>query len=299
MSSSSTPRAEVHVDADLVRDLLSRQHPDLAQLPIRFVESGWDNFMVRLGDELAVRLPRRAIADPLILNEQKWLPHLAAQLPLPIPVPVRVGIPQQNYPFHWSVLKWEPGLAADLAPPNADQSTIVADFLSTLHRIPLPVDAPANPLRGCPLHGKQTDTEVRMAKLAMCSELITAELRAAWQAALVEPPALTSCWIAGDVHARNVLTQHGKVTAFIDWGDVCAGDPATDLACIWALFGDRSARQTAITKYGMNCSLVVRSMGWAIFFGVALMETGRHDTPRHYEMGRSTLERLNVDLQLP
>src|SRR5262249_44638323 len=77
----------------LVRALLEDQHADLARLPLVEVASGWDNCLFRLGEDLAVRLPRRAIAAPLIKHEQRWLPELAARLPLPVPVPVRVGRP--------------------------------------------------------------------------------------------------------------------------------------------------------------------------------------------------------------
>jgi aminoglycoside phosphotransferase (APT) family kinase protein len=54
------PAAEVSVSPDLVQRLLAAQQPDLAHLPIRVMAHGWDNLMYRLGDELAVRLPRRA-----------------------------------------------------------------------------------------------------------------------------------------------------------------------------------------------------------------------------------------------
>ena len=83
--SAGTPEAEIEVDESLVRSLLEEQHPDLADQPLGFAEMGFDNFMFRLGDALAIRMPRRAVAAPLILNEQRWLPALAARLPIPIP----------------------------------------------------------------------------------------------------------------------------------------------------------------------------------------------------------------------
>ena len=69
-----TPAAEVDIDASLVRALLQAQMPDLAGLSLDFVGEGWDNVMVRLGPDLALRLPRRAVADGLIRHEQRWLP---------------------------------------------------------------------------------------------------------------------------------------------------------------------------------------------------------------------------------
>jgi len=82
---------DTEITADLVRDLLQEQHPDLAGLAIREVAGGWGNQMWRLGDELAVRMQRMATTPELQLKERRWLPVLAPLLPLPVPAPVRFG----------------------------------------------------------------------------------------------------------------------------------------------------------------------------------------------------------------
>ena len=51
---SHTPPAEIEITASLVRSLLSQQHPDLAHLSIQIMDSGWDNVMIRIGEELAL-----------------------------------------------------------------------------------------------------------------------------------------------------------------------------------------------------------------------------------------------------
>ena len=294
--SARTPEAEVEITEALVRSLLQEQHKDLADFPISIVGEGWDNVMVRLGGELVLRLPRRAIADQLIRKEQRWLPELAPHLPLPVPVPLRTGQPGCGYPFAWSVLAWIEGEAADLAPPIPSEAHVLARFLRALHGQTLPTNPPANSVRDCPLTDKQADTERRMAILKAETGSITPAIERIWTDSLAIPVDLPKSWIAGDVHARNVLVQNGKLAAFIDWGDMCAGDPATDLAAIWALFDDPAARREAITAYGMSESTLNRARGWAVFYGVILLETGRHDHPRHAKMGADTLRRLNDDL---
>ena len=102
------PAAEVDVDVDLVRRLLTSQHPDLAELPIELITNGWDNVMFRLGDDLAVRVPRRASAVPLIEAEQQWLARFAPSLPVPVPAPVRASVP---------VPPSSPRAAASMCPP--------------------------------------------------------------------------------------------------------------------------------------------------------------------------------------
>jgi hypothetical protein len=81
-------KAEIELTAELVRDLLRDQQPDLADRPLTLVARGWDNQLWRLGDDLAVRLPwQTETADALLLKENTWLPVLAPLLPLQSPFP--------------------------------------------------------------------------------------------------------------------------------------------------------------------------------------------------------------------
>lgn len=140
---------------DLVRALLRDQHPDLAELRLRSVNGGWDNQQWRLGEELAVRLPRTERAPALLRNEQTWLPVLANRLPLPTPTPVRIGQPSRLFEHTWTVVRWVKGEPADQAPvTHLDAAEALAEFLGALHER-APADAPTNPSRGVPLVGWQ------------------------------------------------------------------------------------------------------------------------------------------------
>jgi aminoglycoside phosphotransferase (APT) family kinase protein len=289
-----TPTAEFAIDSAFVTRLLADQHPDLAHLPVREVEAGWDNALFRLGDRLAVRLPRRAVAAPLILHEQRWLPHLAGRLTLPIPAPCRIGTPALGYPWHWSVAPWLEGLPADQHGPQPAQARLFASFLRSLHG-PAPADAPANPVRGVPLHQRASAVEARMQRLAGATSLITPQIRQIWQAALHAPLDLPPTWLHGDLHPRNVLVESGAIAGVIDWGDITAGDAATDLASIWMLFADPGARQDALAAYApISEATLHRARGWAMLFGVMLLDTGLVDNPRNAAIGAQTLQRLNA-----
>jgi aminoglycoside phosphotransferase (APT) family kinase protein len=150
------PAAEVDVSPELVRRLLAAQEPDLAQLPVEVMANGWDNLMCRLGGQLAVRLPRRAVAARLLQHEQRWLPVLAPRLPLPTPAPVRAGQPALGYPWPWSVVPYLPGQVAARTPPADPRAgaASLGGFLGALHA-PAPPDAPANAVRGVPLAGRR------------------------------------------------------------------------------------------------------------------------------------------------
>jgi aminoglycoside phosphotransferase (APT) family kinase protein len=145
------PPAEVDVSVELVRRLLTGQHPDLADLELTVLANGWDNLVCAAGADYLVRLPRRALAAKLVAHEQRWLPVLAPVLPLPIPAPVRVGHPAEGYPWKWSVVPYLPGGVAALAAPDdlAAAAVALGEFLAALH-VPAPPEAPVSPVRGGP-----------------------------------------------------------------------------------------------------------------------------------------------------
>jgi aminoglycoside phosphotransferase (APT) family kinase protein len=288
----STPAAEVDVTVAMVRGLLESQHPDLAAAPLRAVDSGWDNAIFRLGERLAVRLPRRAAAVSLCAHEQRWLPQLAPLLPLPVPAPVRVGKPGGGYPWGWSVVPWLGGSAADISTPDRNQAERLAAFFHALH-VPAPAEAPINKVRGVPLNERLSGIEERMRRLEAQTELITGQVRALWGRALQAPLDVPSTWLHGDLHAQNVLVESGTITAVIDWGDVCQGDRATDLAAVWMLLADRTAREAILQMCGaVSEATWMRARGWAILFAVVLVDTGRAGNPRHARMGARTLRRV-------
>jgi aminoglycoside phosphotransferase (APT) family kinase protein len=114
---------EVEISTEFVKELLSDQHPDLADLPVTFGARGWDNQLWRLGDDLAVRLPWATQgADELLLKEHAFLPALAPRLPLPIPVPQRLGLPSERFPRTWIVTTWVAGEPADRGFPRSPAS---------------------------------------------------------------------------------------------------------------------------------------------------------------------------------
>jgi aminoglycoside phosphotransferase (APT) family kinase protein len=294
-ASTGTPLAEVDVDADLVRALIAAQHPDLAGLPVRLAATGWDNLTFRLGADLAVRLPRRLAGALLILKEQHWLPKLAGRLPLPVPATLRAGGPGEGYPWSWSIVPWLEGEPSDLAEPDETSADVLAGFLRALHQ-PATPDAPPNPYRGVPLTERKDHVEERMARLEASTSLVTASMRRLWARALAAPIDGGPVWLHGDLHAKNVLTAGGQISAVIDWGDMCAGDPATDLAAIWMLLPTADARRRAMAAYGsMTDATLLRARGWAVAFATMLSDAGRADDPRLAAMGERTFSHLAED----
>ena len=291
----SAPAAEIDIDATMVRSLLREQHPHLATLSIESFASGWDNAMFRLGDDLCVRLPRRAASVALLETEQQWLPSLAQRLPLPIPTPLAMGLPSSIYPWRWSVLPWLAGEAADKSKVNVNQGAVLATFLRALH-VPAPGNAPRNPYRGVSLQSRQTAVEERLTRLEKTISADYERIRKIWREALAAPIDVSDTWLHGDLHAQNVLLRDGQISAIIDWGDLCQGDCATDLAAVWMWLPNGESRIAAIAAYpSATPATWQRARGWAVFFGSILLDTGLQGNPRHAAMGAVTLRNLAAD----
>ncbi|MFB9237718.1 aminoglycoside phosphotransferase family protein [Plantactinospora siamensis] len=265
---------EVTIDRELVRSLLADQHPDLAGLELRPVDGGWGNVMWRLGDELAVRLPRQADSGDGLRAEQRWLPALAKRLPLPVPTPVRVGEPSPLFARTWTVTRWVAGVPADLEPIGRPAAAeVFAEFLRALHG-PAPDEAPTNPTHGGALKTHADGIEHWLSVLAADGRAAAA--RRVWADAVSAPEwDRTPTWIHGDLHPANVLGTDGMLTGVIDFGELCAGDPAADLAAAWVLLpADTAVR--FLDAYGRaDDAMVRRARGWAMLRALVLIKIGQ------------------------
>jgi aminoglycoside phosphotransferase (APT) family kinase protein len=223
--------------------------------------------MYRLGDDMAVRLPRIAWATGAVEKEQAWLPKLAPHLPLPIPLPLAKGSPGEGYPWPWSVCRWldgrnaTPSRLADLI--QAAQT--LAGFIRALQGIDA-TDGPHpgrhNAGRGVPLPLR--DTYTRDAIKAAESLIDTGAATAAWETDMATPPWTgRPVWIHGDLSAGNLLATDGRLSGVIDFGCLGVGDPACDLIVAWSLFHGES-RAAFRTALAVDDATWARGRGWAL-----------------------------------
>jgi len=303
-----TPPAERDVDEALVRDLLVAQAPDLATLPLHDPRDGWDNRTWRLGDDLAVRLPRREAAAQLLLHEQRWLGSIAGRLPLPVPAPIVLGRPTAHFPWAWSVVPWYSGEVAGRSPVEPAEAATLGRFLAALHT-PAGDEAPENPYRGIPLAARIPWVEHWLATEHQPADADLVARSAALVIATVadQPPTRSRVWLHGDLHPRNILVRDGRLAAILDWGDVCAGDPATDLASVWWLF-DVEHHAAFWSSYGARpddhaTAMWHRARAWAAVFGLMFLHFATADDPDRADdeaavLGRAMLGRV-LDEQRP
>lgn len=87
----------------------------------------------------------------------------------------------------------------------------------------------------------------------------------AWDAALrapswEDPPV----WFHGDLLAGNLLVNHGRLSAVIDWGCLGAGDPACDMLPAWSCLSV-GTRDVFRNELDVDDGTWVRGRGWALY----------------------------------
>jgi len=290
---------EVDTDPSLVRRLLADQFPQWADLPIDRVESsGTDNAIYRLGEDMAVRLPRIGGGTGTIDKELRWLPELAPLLPVAIPQPLAKGSPGQGYPWHWSVHRWLDGESVNverMADP-VDLAQDLGGFVAALRRI----DTAAGPIpeqegsRGLPL--ARRDAATRDAIVALDRVVDARAVTAAWEAALRAPTwQRPGVWIHGDLLSGNVLVDlSGRLSAVIDFGCMTVGDPACDVMAGWTLFSaeGREAFRSAIAA---DDATWARGRGWALSFALIALPYYMYTNPVFVRDARHVIREVLAD----
>lgn len=288
---------EVATDIELVRRLLAAQFPEWAKLPIEPVHSsGTDNAMYRLGEAMAVRLPRIHWAIAQVAKEQYWLPKIAPKLPLATPVPLGLGQPGEGYPWQWSVYRWLEGqtLTNENVSDMPQIARTLADFVKALQQLDLhETPEQTSSARGAPLATR--DAATRKALQELRGMLDTEAASAVWETALQAPlwdkPPV---WVHGDLQPGNLLVQDGQLKAVIDFGSLGVGDPACDLLIAWNFF-DAEVRQVYRAALSVDEATWTRGRGWALSVALIALPYYQHTNLTLAEQSRRTIAAVVAD----
>lgn len=260
---------EADIDTALVRRLLAAQFPRWARLAVEPVDSnGTVNAIYRLGDDMAVRLPRVEGGVGDVEREVTLLPRLAPSLPVAIPAPLGTGEPGEGFPWPWYVYRWLDGENPEIG--GLDEPALfaadLAAFVTALRGVETAGAPPA--YRGGPLAAR--DAETREAISLLHGVIDTDAATAAWDAALRAPrwdgPPV---WVHADLQPGNLLMSGGRLSAVIDFGCMGHGEPAVDLITAWSLLPAR-ARSDFRAALDVDGATWARGRGWAL--SIALIE---------------------------
>jgi aminoglycoside phosphotransferase (APT) family kinase protein len=288
------------IDDALVSRLVAAQFPQWTELPIRLVTpSGWDNRTFRLGDTMVVRLPSGEDYAEQVAKEQRWLPILAASLPLAIPMPLAVGQPAAGYPWNWSVYRWLGGESATSGSVAhlTEFASSLGRFLGSLQRIDAtggPVPRPHNFHRGGALG--IYDGQTRLAIAALKGKIDVDAATAVWEAALASAWQRTAVWVHGDISAGNLLVQAGRLSAVIDFGQLGVGDPACDLAIAWSFF-EGASRQAFRDALPLDAETWARGRGWAVWKALIAISGLVDTTALEAARSQQTIDEVLADAQ--
>ncbi|MBL8517954.1 MAG: aminoglycoside phosphotransferase family protein [Betaproteobacteria bacterium] len=256
------------IDVALVRALIAQQFPQWNDLRVEpVVPGGWDNRSFRLGNDLLVRMPSADVYAAQVGKEQHWLPRLAPHLPCDIPRLIAAGHPGLGYPWHWSVLAWINGEPASAGWPIDMRIFAIGlgRFLAALHAVST---------EGGPLAGEHSfqrggslafyDAEVRSALGVLRSRVDVSGALALWDRAREAAWNRSALWVHGDISPGNLLLREGRLCAVIDFGQLCVGDPACDLAIAWTWLNAES-RQVLREALPLDEGSWLRGRAWALW----------------------------------
>jgi aminoglycoside phosphotransferase (APT) family kinase protein len=284
------PDAEVVIDESLVASLIAEQFPDLAGDPLRAVGEGFDNALWKVGDELVARLPRRASSVENLVNELRWLPIVAGEASLSTPLPLRQGVPGARFPWPWLLARWQDGTPGDEVPIDVRSNAAVAlaAFLHSIHHEPHD-DAPFSPYRSVTLIERDDDVRTRITELEAIIDPSIAI--AVWDRVVATTTTdFPRSWIHGDLHPGNTIFTNGVLSGVVDFGDMCTGDVATDLAGGLLSFHIGGVR-TFLDAYGVDDATLARTIGWALHFGLLFVSLGREHVP-YASIGQLAIENI-------
>jgi aminoglycoside phosphotransferase (APT) family kinase protein len=260
-------RDQVDVTVADARKLLRDHAPELADRPVRPVDSGGTvSAVFRVGDDLALRIPLKPFGGEL--REPHVLAVLAPHLPVAVPQPYA-----HDAERGWTIQQWLPGTtpSSDGRGGRALADDLIA-VLEALRRVPT-AGAGAAPRSRWP------DAEVQAAITAAADELDPATTRAVWERLSAAAPwRRPPVWVHGDLLPGNLLVRGGRLVGLIDFDLAGVGDPACDLMVVWHVLGPAS-RAHVRRRLRLDDDTWHRGAAWALAQALIALPYYRHTNP--------------------
>ncbi|UQN29364.1 phosphotransferase [Brachybacterium kimchii] len=297
---------EIPLTAEVVAERLVAQRPDLAECPLRILPAaGTTSHIVRIGDSLAARFPRRRGEVEQVRRdlerEQRAMAEFARASPLRAPVPEGVGDPGPGFPLPWTLQTWVPGTSA--TPRGLEHRATIARQLAALIGTLRDADPGERRFSGSGRGGRLADHDDWVAHCLHRSEhlLPVDRLRRMWERARCLPREDPDALCHGDLIPANLLVDgvDGTGTAprlvgVLDTGGFGPADPALDLVVAWHLL---DAERRSVLREQLRASDLqwARGAAWALEQALGLVWYYESTLPAMADLGRTTLGRLLED----
>ncbi len=276
MSPTTAEDGRIIPSDDQVAAMVFDQFPALAGREIgrRYVMP--DHLTVRIGDDYGVLMPNIPGQDHLYARVADLLEPLLPLWTFPYSAPIGTGVPQGDFPYHFTLVKWISGSTAAFVPLHDASAQMLGDALRQLHR-PAPADAPTSPLTSLTLAAQEGDWR-RLLSAAMASGapenrvLDAVKADAVWQrAAATEIDVQT--WTHGTIEPHAILSDRGAFAGILIWHRFGVGDPAADLGYAANLVSREQLDGLAFTYGEMSSATATRAQGWQLLGALRLIET--------------------------
>lgn len=228
----------INIDENIAR-LAIENVCHLSVKKIQTLNTGWDNIVFEVNDDLIFRFPRRELGLICMENEIALLPYIQKKLSYPISAPQWIGEASSNYPYSFAGYQKLQGDAVCEAFHHLidDQqfAKTLAQFLKELHQVPI------NPnIRVKGAYEWKLDPVHRLKCIHYFEQypdyFAKAGISKAMIAAVIDKmthfkfDSSTSCYVHGDLYARHVMVKNNQPYGLIDFGDMHIGHPGIDFA---------------------------------------------------------------------
>jgi aminoglycoside phosphotransferase (APT) family kinase protein len=231
----------------LARRLIAEHFPQLGAIRVTGRDHGVDHYAVEIDGVWIFRFPKRAEYEPALRRELDLLRELGPRLAVPVPRYEHLGVGTPAFPSIFAGYRTLAGTPAIAVPADgidfADLAARVGGVLAALHAFPLREAERLGVVRLAEDEDLAARREEHRAGLDALRDALPRDVfdrcRRHLEGPVPPPHPDRPCLLHGDLSADHLLIDPtGKVSGLIDWTDAFLGDPAYDLAYLWAWQGE-------------------------------------------------------------